>query len=536
MLNVRIPSNEIYRIGTRPAVLKSLETMLDYFNINVGQRIFFNGDSEVSKLIGGDKDGQRGSDTGIDLGYDNKLYIELEQVEAGYNDELDAYSGNKMDMTLWADPISKAAIFPKFITRRMNVTVNAIFKDRVTAQRFVTNIRSKTMSSHQNTLFDVETHYPLTETQLNCYYQIYLLLQTAGQVAPDKHFLDWMEDNATVPTGILRNAAFKAPVFVFKQCISDIGVNMENPNMAVVNNGQYIGRYEVSFRYWFYWTEHTEWIFEYPIQIYQQPMHGDYVPDVFENNKVEYVNRAFFEAAAARKVWDYQQNQEPFYHVFPTQDNWRPEPIQYLSPQLQVLLNVEDLDFQTLLNLTDINGFTWNPTVIQYLLRYASKVTRRHHNPMNIQLWTDEGRDAILVLEEQYQLDPAGDLQMLRKPRMENIYRVTIVFDYAIHLYSDDCIQDILDDLDYGRWIIGILFPNFPLPEGWGENGWADWEWILDQINLGDGKSSPFFPAYGMLYAMIVAKNSDSYNQYLQLRDTGKLNGPDFVRWDQATS
>lgn len=535
MLNVRIPSNETYRIGTRPAVLKSLETMLDYFNINVAQRLFFNGEAEVSKLIGGDKDGRRGSDTGIDLGYDNKLFIELEQVESGYNDELDAYSGNKMDLAIWADPVSKAAIYPKFITRRFNVTVNAFFKDRVTAQRYLTNIRSKTLSPHQNTLFEVETHYPLLESQLNCYYQIFLRLQSAGQVAGDKNFLDWMEENSTVPTGILRNAAFKAPVFVFKQCQSNIGVNMENPNMALVNQGSYIGKYEVSFRYWFYWPEHTEWMFEYPIQIYQQPMDMDYIPDVFENNKVEYVNRAFFEAEVARKVWGYEQNQAPFYHVFPTQDNWRPDPIPYLSPQLQVLLNVENSEFQTLLNLNEIQGFTWNPQVITYLRRYCTKVTRRHHNPMNIQLWSDEGREAILVLEEQLALSPDGELQLLRAPRMSNIYRMTIVFDYAIHLYTEDCILDLLDDPEYGRWVIGILFPNFPLPENWGENGWADWEWLTDHLDMGDGPSSSFNMAYGMLYSLIVAKNSDSYQRYLQLKDTGKLNGPDFVRWDQTT-
>lgn len=536
MLSVRIPSFETYRIGTRPAVLASLDKMLEYFNINVDQRIFFNGEAEVSKLLGGEGNDKRGSDLGIDLGYDNKLFVELERTESGYNDELDAYSGNMSNPPLWYEPNSQSSILPKFITRRYNVVVNAYFKDRVTAERYLTNLRRGTLSPHQNVLFNVDTHFPTTYPQLECFQQIMIRLQNAGIVAKDKNFIDWMEENSTVPVGILRNAAFKAPVFVFKQQMADIGVNMENPNLALVNTGSYIGKFEVSFRYWFYWAEMTEWVMNYPIQIYQQPMPPEYVPEVFINNQEEYVARRFFESAAASKVWDYQKNQAPFYHVLPSQDNWRPNPIYWISPQLQVLVNVENTENQVLLNMKDIQNFSWNPTVIKYLMRYREKVTIRHKNPMNIKVWSDAGNSAEQVLESQIELQENGDLILTRLPKMSNSYRVVFSFDYALRLYDDECVRDMLEDPEYGRWIIGILFPQYDLPDNWGDNGWNDWDDVYNGIDVGDGPQRGFYMAYGMLYSLIVAKNSSSYQSYLQLKNTGKLYGPDYNRWDQATS
>jgi hypothetical protein len=510
--------------------------MLDYFNINVNQRIFFNGEAEVSKLLGGDKDGKRGSDIGTDLGYDNKLFVVLERTESGYNDELDAYTGNSSNPPLWYEPNTKASIVPKFVTRRYSVEVNAFFKDRVTAERYLTNIRRGVMSPHQNTLFNVDTHFPLTEPQLGCYYEIFLRLKNTAIIPADKDFIEWMEDNSQVPVGILRNAAFKAPVFVFKQQMANIGVNMENPNLALVNQGAYIGKFEVSFRYWFYWAEHTEWVFNYPIQVYQQPMPDHYVPDVFSNNKEEFVARRFYESAAAAKIWDYLKHQAPFYHVFPSQDNWRPEPTYWISPQLQVLVNVENQPNQVLINMKDINGFTWNQTVIDYIMKYREKVTFRHKNPLNIAVWSDDGTEAIKVKEEQIQLLDNGDLILTRLPKMANSYRVVFSFDYAIRLYDEDCILDFLDDPDFVKWIIGILFPGYQLPDDWGTGGWSDWEDVYNGIDVGDGPEMRFYMPYGTLYSLIVAKNSSSYQNYLKLKDKGMLYGPNFNRWDQATS
>ena len=167
MLKVIIPSFETYRIGTRPAVLASLKKMLHYFDIDVNQKIFFNNEAEVSKLLGGEGTDKRGADLDTDLGYDNKLFVEMEKELAGYNDELDGNSNDDVVPCVWFEPMTGSKITPKFSTRRFEITVNAFFKDRVTAERYYANIRSKTFGMNQNTEFAVETHYPTTYPHLS---------------------------------------------------------------------------------------------------------------------------------------------------------------------------------------------------------------------------------------------------------------------------------------------------------------------------------------------------------------------------------
>lgn len=532
MLKVIIPSFETYRIGTRPAVLASLKKMLHYFDIDVNQKIFFNNEAEVSKLLGGEGTDKRGADLDTDLGYDNKLFVEMEKELAGYNDELDGNSNDDVVPCVWFEPMTGSKITPKFSTRRFEITVNAFFKDRVTAERYYANIRSKTFGMNQNTEFAVETHYPTTYPQLQCFKEIFDRLVTAGRLPADKNFIDWMIENSVVPAGILRNPAFKNPVFVFKQRIEKVGVNMNNPRMAFVNKGAFIGKYEVSFSYWFFWSEHVEWIMKYPIQIYQQPMPPEYLPEVFEDNLEDYPLRRFFEAQVSSLVYDYEKNKSPFYHILPNIDNWRPTPTYWISPQLQVMINVEDVEEQVLLNIQDIQGFEWNPLVIYYIMKYRTKVTRRHHNPMNFKLYSND----VEVLETQIELRENGDLVLTRPPRMENTYRLVFSFDYALRLYSDDCIEDMLNDPEYGKWIIGILFPNYPLPDNWGDNGLIDWWDVHNGIEVGDGDEvHPWFP-YGMLGSLIIAHNKDDYQKYLSLKNKGVIDGTDYYRYGQSSS
>ncbi|AEV89555.1 putative virion structural protein [Pseudomonas phage OBP] len=527
MFSVKIPSFETYKTGLRPAVLTSLGQILKYCDIDLNHKIFFNNEAEVSKLLGGEYNGRRGDDVATDVGFDNKIFVELERELAGYNDELD---GNTTDDTVppvWRDPITGSTITPKYSTRRFNVTVNKYFKDRVSAERFYTNIRSKTLGIHQNSEFSTETHYPITYPMMQCYKEIFDRLIVAKQLPDDKDFIDWMMECSTVPSGILRNLIGNNPVFVFKQCIDEIGINMENPNMAQVNQGSYIGKYEVSFRYWFFWSEHTEWINRYPLQVYQQPMPEEYIPDVFEKNMEDYATRRFFESAASAVVFDYKKNKDPFYIVLPKQDNWRPAPEYWISPQLQVVVNMEDVDQQVLLNIKEIQGFDWNPKVLGYIMKYHDKVTNRHANPMQFKVYSDD----IQVLESQIKLFDNGDLILTRKPRMSNIYRITFNFDYALRLYSEECIKDFLNDPEWAEWIIGNLFPQWPWNPGFGQGGENDWWDIHNGIEVGDGEEiHPYFP-YGMLYSLIIAhREGQSHDQFENLMNKGNIDGTDYYR------
>lgn len=530
MLKVVIPSFETYRIGTRPAVLASIKKMLDYFDINVNQQIYFNGEAEVSKLLGGEGESKKGANTVTDYGYDNKLFIEMEKNLAGYNDSLDGNTNDDVVPAVWFEPMTGSKITPKFSTRRIDITVNAYFKDRVTAERFYTNIRSKTLGINHNSMFSVQTHYPTTYPQLQCFREIFNRLVNAGRLPADKDFMDWMFENSVVPAGILRNAAFNNPVFVFKQSIEEIGVNMNTPNMAFVNRGNYIGKYEVSFSYWFFWSEHVEWIMRYPIQVYQQPMPAEYLPEVFIDNQYDYPARRFFEAQVSALVYDYERNKAPFYHVYPDIDNWRPAPTNWLSSQLQVMVNVENVPEQVLLNIKEIQGFDWNPLLLEFIMKYRTKVTLRHHNPMNFKVYSDD----VEVLESQIELRENGDLVLTRLPRMENTYRIVFSFDYALRLYTEDCIDDLLKDPDWAKWIISILFPGYETSDNW-PSGIDDWWDAHNGIEVGDGDEVHAQFPYGMLGHLVIAHNQDDYNTYVSLKEKGVIDGTDYYRWGQVT-
>lgn len=526
MFKVKIPSFETYKIGTRPAVLTSLRQTLEYFDIDMNQLIFFNGEAEVSKLIGGEYNDKRGGDLKTDVGYDNKIFVELETDMGDYNNELDNYSGDDSIPPMWFDPMTGSKMTPKFSTRIYRVTVNKFMKDRVTAQRYYESIRSKVLGPQLNSTFNVDTHYPITYPVMQCYKEIFDRLIVAKQLPADKDFIDWMFECSTTPPAILRNLIGNNPVFVFKQSVEEVGVNIENPNLATVVSGPYIGKFEVSFQYWFYWSEHKEWILEYPMQVWQQPMPVEYIPEVFDQNIQPYPLNGFMEYMAGQRIWGAPTEQAPFYHILPRVDNWRPPPTYWISPQLQVVTNVEDIEEQVLINIKEIQGFEWNKVVLDYIIKYRDKVTSRHRSPMQFKVYSD----GTEVLNEQIVLRENGDLILTRKPTMSAIYRITFNFDYALRLYSEDCIEDMLEDPEYARWIIGILFPQYDLNPDFGTGGVDDWWEVHNDIEVGDGDQVDFFLPYGTLSFTIVAHNEDNYAKFREAKDRGFIDGTDYYR------
>lgn len=503
MFVVKIPSSEVYRISTRPSVFKSLAQELCYFNLHQNNKIFFNGEAEVSKLIGGEYNGKRGSDLSIDVGYDDKIFVEFESEPSGFNDELDSMR-NVTTPPMWVDPVTGSSIRPIFEGKRYTITINKYFKDRVTAETFRRKIRSAILGEGLNSLFDLDTHFPIPMEVLVCYQEIYNRLVNAKAIDPvDNNFIQWFRRCSEVPTDIISNLIGNNDCLVFKQQMADNGIDHGDIQMAKVNKGRYIGQYEISWSYSYHWNEHTEWELRYPIQIYQQPMSIEWMPDNFDNNKRSYPTRRFLESKLASMVFDYLQDNVNKYVCLPVQDNWRPPTIDWLAPQMQVLINLEDVQTeQVLLNVTSIQGFEWDNNFIHFVLKYHDKVTKRHQSPLNFKLFSDD----IEVLETDIELRENGDLILLRPGTLKNIYRLTFSLDYAIRRFDDGCIDDFLKDPDYGRWIIDVLYPDHKLPTDWGEGGKGDWWDIYDNIDVGDGELIEEFSSYMMGLGIIAKK------------------------------
>lgn len=501
MFKVKITSSESYRNSTRPSVFKSLAQELCYFNLHQKNKIFFNGEAEVSKLIGGEYNGRRGSDLSIDVGYDDKIFVEFESEPSGFNDELDSMRGPTTPL-LWEDPLTGSSIRPIFEGKRYTITINKYFKDRVQAESFRRKIRSAILGEHLNTLFDLDTHFPIPMEILACYQEIYNRLVNAKAVDPvDSNFIKWFRQNSFVPTDIISNLIGNNDCLVFKQQMADNGIDHGDVQIAKVNKGRYIGQYEVSWSYSYHWNEHTEWELSYPIQVYQQPMGIEWMPDDFDNNKRSYPTRRFLESKLASMVFDYLDINTNNYICLPSQDNWRPPSINWIAPQLQILINLEDVPGeQVLLNVTQIQGFDWDPTFLHFVLKYHKKVTKRHSSPLNFKLFSSDTE----VMESDIELRENGDLVLLRPGYLRSIYRLTFNFDTAVRLFDDGCIEDLIKDPEYGKLIIDTLFPDYQLPSDWGVDGKKDWGHIYDNIDVGDGELIEEFSSYMMGLGIIA--------------------------------
>jgi hypothetical protein len=153
-----------------------------------------------------------------------------------------------------------------------------------------------------------------------------------------------------------------------------------------------------------------------------------------------------------------------------------------------------------LLNITQIQGFEWNPTFLHLILKYHKKVTKRHSSPLNFKLYSND----VEVLETDIELRENGDLVLLRPGTLKNIYRLTFNFDTAIRLFDDGCIDDLLNDPEYGKIIIDTLFPQYPFPPDWGTGGKDDWWNIYDNVDVGDGELIEEFSSYMMGLGIIA--------------------------------
>ncbi|QGY75123.1 hypothetical protein CF8_0109 [Aeromonas phage CF8] len=504
MFNVDVPSSETYKISLRPAVFKTLATIIEYFNISQNHKIFFNGEAEVSKLLGGLYNNRRGDDIATDVGYDDKIFVELEEDYSGYNDGLDSESrATPTTPNMWYDPVTKSSLRAVFQNRKYTVTLYKYFKDRNTAQTFHRKIRSAMLSSHQNNLFDMKTHYPIPWRILECFKSIYDKQVKAGVIveSPTMNFIKWFRALSELPTDIISNLIGNNDTLVFVQELANNGIDFGDAYFAKVTKGAYIGKYEVSWNYSFYWNDHAKWEVKYPIQVYQQPMEDEWIPDVFEQNQKELPTSRFMESKLAGLIFRGDPNSTVAYHALPRQDNWRPNPINWLSPQMQVLINVDDSPEQVLININQLQGFTWNGDFIKWIIKYKDKVTKRAYNPMNFKVYSDDTE----VLETQIELRENGDLVLLRPATISNIYRVVFSLDYALRQYTEQCVNDIVSDPEYGQWIINLLFPGLYGTIDW-DNPINWWDDIHNKVDNGDGEEVIFFER-GTMGMVIFAHN-----------------------------
>lgn len=522
MLRVRVPSLETYRNATRPIILGSVRSIMNSLNVNQNILTFFNNEAEVSKLIGTDFTNKLRTGQNTDVGYENRQFVEVEFEDAEVNDGLDSSHRHLTNLPLWLDLTTEASISPLFVTKKINVTINRYFKDRVSAEQYRTRISSVLKNPTVNT-FSTIIHYPVSYEIMECMEEIYDRLVKANVIDSTKvNSFEWFKNNCTVPHDIISNVIANNSCFVFKRSIEDMTLLFNGVDLAkTITKGKYYGQYLASIQYSFYYTEHTEYELRYPIMVYQQPISERWIPKINPQKLNDYPKYQFYEAMAAKEVKDYEKSLAPFYYAFPQEDNWTHSKIEWLDLKLQRLVSLEDKDEQVVLNLFKFGGEEnfWNPLFKWYITKYCKKITKRHKNLLHLKLWSDE----YPVEEDNIELMENGDLILKRKPTMSAIYRVCFYFDYALKYLEADAKEDIVncEDEEYGRWILNVIIPEIPLPGDkeycgntpFGVCPWIDWDKdIDDKTDHGeDGGDPTIRPTHQLDFFLIAREEGDGY-------------------------
>lgn len=524
MFRVRIEALETYRSSIRPVMLSSIRHLNKHFNANQDILTYFNGEAEISRMIGTSFTEKLRVDQETDVGYYNRQFVTAEQDLAGVNDELDSCHRWITNHPFWKDPITNSMIVPMFNTRKYNMSVNRYFKDRVTANQYRDRIQNVLSNPNVKT-FSTDVHYPISYQMLECFEDIYLRLVKANIVdGSQTDALTWFKTNCMAPHDVITNLIGNNACFVFKRSLDDISLLFNGVNIARVSKGRYQGQHLVTLEYSFYLSEHTRYELHYPLVVHQQMTNPLFIPEVPVETLDDYPTYQFYEATMAlshKEVYEYKQM--PYMYVFPKEDNWRPPVWAWMDLELQRLTLLEDIENQLLLNLFLFNGEDtfWDATFKKYLKKFYNKVTIRHRNPMHLRLWSDD----IPVVESHFKMNEDGDLYLSHKPTMSAVYRICFYLDNAVWAYDDECVRDIIEDEEYGRWILDKIIPFIPLPGDKlypGDKKPGDWPWIdwnqdvLEKLPNGSDRELTDERKIYMTDALLIATNEvRKYNKSL---------------------
>lgn len=468
-----VPCAETYRAITRPAILDSIKQTLKFYHIDPSNfQIYFNGEAEISKLFGSDLNDKKGSDQITDFKNRDKLYV---LAEVNDNDFNSGYSNNyRQDthMSFWKDPITETAISPMFVGRRVEVEINRHFRTRqeaVTFKNAIERIRTQQMA---NFTFDATVHLPINTSLVELFKEVYTRLVNAKAIDPNTiNFSKWLVTNAKHSITVISNLIGNNKILVSPMRVENIEVIPSEPNVSKVTKGDYLGRFEVSFSYYFYWQEFIGWQATYPIMVYQQLMPEKYFNPVVENWKRPVTLTGFLERTQMMELTKGNKGYltTPYYDRIPLEDPWAPPAEEYMVPKLQVTLQLSLEPTQTLFNLKDIDGFEWNKFYIDYLLANRKDIFRKYNNPLTIKLFSND----VQVDPKDLSMDENGNIIFARLPTIKNIHRAVLFVNYDIKLWSEVCIEGLLKDKVAGKKLLDYIMPWLNTPEDY-DRIWID--------------------------------------------------------------
>lgn len=457
MLKTFVESEEDYNSFFRPAVLDSLRATLKFYSLQSAAQIYYNGESEVAKIVGSNmSDGDRAVrfTDGI---FRNKIFVTTEVEPHDFDSGFSNQRRMPTELSMWSDDGELPLIlYPAFEGRKVTVNVVANFNSRTQAKQFVNRINRLQANQAVAFNFSATGHLILNPEIVEFFKVIHNLLVKNNPQTKD--LVDWFEAGCQVPMTTISNVAANHKRNVFPLKLDNIGIYFNEPRIELSRKAEVFGKYEAQLSYSFFFREFTGWELNYPLMVYQDEIPELYIPRVNGKYKEPFNRRVAPEIAYGMAVsFPDRAIQGPYYVKLPEHDPWAWPFQPWLQPVVQARLQVLDQESQVLCNIfDDLPQFKWNDKVKAYMCRRHEWAFSPNQTPFPIQVFSNDQR----VSPADLSMDDKGSITLHRAPNLKNTYRVVVLLDWAIRDYSDSFWKDLTDHRD--EWVlVESIFPHY---------------------------------------------------------------------------
>lgn len=484
MFETFIETEEDYNAFFRPAIMDSIRQVLKFYRLDSETQIIFNGENEVTDLVGanvGDGDYANRYTDGI---FRNKIYITTDVDRHAFN----SGNGNQRRMTtelsVWSDDGKLPLILtPSFEGRQIRVGVTCYFNSRTLAKNFVNRLNRMMANQVVAQNFSATVHLVINPEIIIFFKEVHALLVEADPTTPE--LPDWFDAGCKAPITTISNVAGKHSRMARPMRLDNIGIYFDEPETKLSKKATEFGRYEVTLNYNFFFNEFLGWELVFPLMVYQKQIPEIYIPAPQEKHREPFNAKVAPEVAfAASFGFPDRSIQVPYYVKLPAHDPWAWKVQSWLQPVIQARCTVQDVESQPIGNIFELPDYTWNERVKAYMLRRRQFVFSDNETPFIVQMFSNDQRVHIPRLS----MDETGMVTLSVPPEMKNTYRVVVCLDWAIRDYStafwDDIqkhpedkviVESIFPFYDWNRWDDSWLNHldevRFDIAKGWGQVG-----------------------------------------------------------------
>ncbi len=482
MLKTTIEALETYDSYTRPAIYDSIRAVLAFYGLTSATNIIYNGENDVTKLIGNSSSDPKDADRYTEGTFRNKIFIKA-NVERS---EFWNLRRERVESPVFCNTELPLIMTPSFEGKEITVEVSARFNTEMAAKQFRNRINRQREAQAVMFNFTPTVHMVVNEGLYDFIKIIHGMLVKNDPTTPE--FQEWFDRYKTFNFTPISNVAGNLPQVVVPLRPNAIGINFTELFVRQVTKGNSYAQWHVEFAYSFYFNEFLGWDLEYPLNVYQDQIPEGYIPRP-QPGYTQYTGVPAAPEIMANRLTHPPLGyvQSPYYLRLPEHDLWKVPYTYWLQPVIVIRAGLKDEEEQVLGNVFGLEEFQWRPKAIEHIKRRHEVAFKHRETPFLFQVYAGNK----LVKPEHLRLDEDGTISLLIRPNLKLTYHVVINIDYAIRDYS----QALWDDLGWeeDRW--GVLrtifnwidFNKFPKP--WIHNV----ETICYNIDLGYGlKRKPF--------------------------------------------